>query len=462
MTIPNVLKPGDYFEFNTTLGARALATNDQKLVIVAQRTTAGTIAALTPVEVFSDEAAATYFGRGSQAHRMAAAAINANPYLQLTAVGLDDDAAGIAATASVVVHGPASGTGQLRLSVCNTPVAVAVASGDEATQLASALAAAINASLDLPVSASATEATVTLTARNKGACGNEIGLVVTTTATGVTMTLTTMHGGQGDPSLAHALAVIFSAGHTVIVSPYSTQDALSQLSAHLDKVSGPLEQRGALGVTGWNATLAAGTTLTSTANAPRITTGWHNGSRLTNGELAAVYAGVIASEPDPARPLQTLPLPGLDITPQSQWPGRTEQENALANGLAPFEIQGSSVQIVRAVSTYVKDAEGVTDRTLMDITILRSLDYVRLACRTRISQRFPRDKLTDGRLAQMRSELLDVLYKLQALAIVEQVDDNKAQLTVTRDLQDDSRADAHIPAAIVRGLHVFAGTIYLL
>jgi len=32
-------KPGYYFRFNTTLDSRALATNDQKLVILAQRTT---------------------------------------------------------------------------------------------------------------------------------------------------------------------------------------------------------------------------------------------------------------------------------------------------------------------------------------------------------------------------------------------------------------------------------------
>ncbi|MGL9774702.1 MAG: phage tail sheath subtilisin-like domain-containing protein [Sodalis sp. (in: enterobacteria)] len=107
------------------------------------------------------------------------------------------------------------------------------------------------------------------------------------------------------------------------------------------------------------------------------------------GELAAIYAAIIASESDPARPLNTLVLPGADITPQDKWPGRSEQENALANGLTPFEVNGSQVQIVRAVSTYVKNSMGVTDRSLMDITILRSLDYVRLACRARIHPALP-------------------------------------------------------------------------
>lgn len=474
-TIPiPTYKPGFYFGFNTTLASRALATNDQKLVILAQRTTLPTAAErLTPVDVFSDEEAAVYFGRGSQAHRMAKAAIYANGYLQLAIVGLEDAAGGVAATGSLALSGTATGTGQARLSVCGVTAAAAVASGDSAEVVMTALADAINTRQELPVSASvedipaegggkSTGKQITLIARNKGTVGNQVGLTATVNAAGLTATLKAMSGGQGDPELDDALAAIFSAGHTLVISPYSDTASLRTLSTHLDKVSGPLEQRGAVGVTGWNGTLSTGTTLTTAVNAARITMGWYNGSALPNGELAAVYAAIMASESDPARPLNTLTLPGLDITGQDKWPGRTEQENALSNGLTPFEVSGSTVQIVRAVSTYVKNAMGVTDRSLMDVTIIRSLDYVRLACRTRMTQRFPREKLTDTRLARIRSELLDVLYALETLEIVENVDALKDQLIVTRNLQDDTRADATIPASIVRGLHVFAGTIYLL
>nr|WP_241391032.1 phage tail sheath C-terminal domain-containing protein [Serratia proteamaculans]ULG15501.1 phage tail protein [Serratia proteamaculans] len=474
-TIPiPTYKPGYYFGFNTTLASRALATNDQKLVILAQRTTLPTAAErLTPVDVFSDEEAAVYFGRGSQAHRMAKAAIYANGYLQLAIVGLEDAAAGVAATGALTLSGTATGSGQARLSVCGVTVATAVASGDTAEAVMTALAKAINTRQELPLSASvedipaeggakATGKQITLIARNKGTVGNQVGLTSTVNAAGLTATLKAMSGGQGDPELDDALAAIFSAGHTLVISPYSDTASLRTLSTHLDKVSGPLEQRGAVGVTGWNGTLSTGTTLTTTVNAARISMGWYNGSALPNGELAAVYAAIMASESDPARPLNTLALPGLDITSQDKWPGRTEQENALGNGLTPFEVSGSTVQIVRAVSTYVKNAMDVTDRSLMDITIIRSLDYVRLACRTRMTQRFPREKLTDTRLARIRSELLDVLYSLETLEIVEKVDALKDQLLVTRNLQDDTRADGTIPASVVRGLHVFAGTIYLL
>jgi phage tail sheath gpL-like len=86
---------------------------------------------------------------------------------------------------------------------------------------------------------------------------------------------------------------------------------------------------------------------------------------------------------------------------------------------------------------------------------------VRKACRERISLRFPRDKLSARTPDKVRSELLDVLYKLEELEIVENVELWKSQLIVERDLQDPNRLNAKIPADVVNGLHVFAGRIDL-
>ena len=98
------------------------------------------------------------------------------------------------------------------------------------------------------------------------------------------------------------------------------------------------------------------------------------------------------------------------------------------NGLTPFEIgPGDTVQIVRAISTYTKNAEGVDDVSLLDITTIRTLDYVRKACRERISLRFPRDKLSSRTPPKVQSELLDVLIKLEELEIIEEVEANKSR-----------------------------------
>ena len=172
---------------------------------------------------------------------------------------------------------------------------------------------------------------------------------------------------------------------------------------------------------------------------------------------------MIASEEDPARPLNTLELKGLDVVELAARTSRTEQENALYNGVTPLEVgPGERVQIVRSISTYTKDAQGVDDVSLLDLTTIRTLDYVRRACRERVALRFPREKLSDRTPSKVRSELLDVLYKLEELEIIEAVEANKDGLIVERDAQDVNRLDAKIPVDVVNGLHVFAGRIDLL
>ncbi|MCG8993215.1 phage tail sheath subtilisin-like domain-containing protein [Laribacter hongkongensis] len=458
----SIRKPGKYFEFNTRLAVRTLPGNPQKVLVLGQKLAAGSQAALAPVDVFSDEQAAALFGRGSQLHLMARAAIKANPYLQLTAVAIADPA-GNAATGILTLTGSATGSGVLSQWVGANRIDVAVSNGDTAAMVATALAAAITARADLPVSSVAAAGVVTHTAVHKGTFGNDIKLAASCSAPGLTTAVAAMAGGTLEADYTATLAAVAGAGHHIIVAPQSTQALLTVLRTHLEFVSGPMEQRGAIGVFGWPGSLATGTTLTGQINSGRITGAWHRGSLRLPCEIAAAYAAVLASEEDPARPLNTLELAGLDVTGIDQRPLRTEQENALYNGLTPLEIgPGDRVQIVRAISTYTKDAQGVADVSLLDITTIRTLDYVRRACRERISLRFPREKLSERTPDKVRSELLDVLFKLEELEIVEAVEANKDGLIVERDSQDVNRLNAKIPTDVVNGLHVFAGRIDLL
>ncbi len=459
----SIRKPGKYFEFNTSTAVRTLPGNLQKTLIVGQKIAAGTVLANTPIDVFSDVDAATYFGRGSIAHLMARSALQANNYLALTMIALDDAGGSIAAAGTVTLAGNASGGGSLGLNVGDQSVVIAVSAADTPTIIAAALVAQIGKQPDLPVTASAVAGVVTLTAKNKGTLGNSIKFSATTTAAGVTAAVVAMTGGATDPAIATALATVFSAGHNVIITAWNDTVNLTALRTHLDNVSGPLEQRGAIGIYAHTGTLAQSTTLAASINSGRI-----SGFLLPNGyeqsyEVAAAYGAVIASEEDPARPLNTLPLTGIMAIPLINRLGRVEQENCLYNGVSPSEVgPGEKVQIVRAITTYMLDPQGVPDISMLDLTTIRTLDYVRKACRERISLRFPRDKLSARTADKVRSELLDVLYKLEELEIVQNVDQWKSSLIVERDLQDPNRLDAKIPTNVVNGLHVFAGRIDLI
>lgn len=462
-SIPSsIRKPGKYFEFNTKLAVRTLPGNLQRTLIVGQRLTAGTVAAGVVTNVFSDAEAATFFGNGSQLHLMCRAAIKANPYLALEAIAMDDAGAGVLATSTVTLTGPATAAGVLTVKVAGKPVQIAVAATDTATAIGAALAAQIALQPDLPVTAAAAIGVVTLTAKNKGVQGNNIKIEAVTTAAGTTAAVVAMAAGATDPTIATALAAVFAAGHNIIISAWNDATNLTALRTHLDSVSGPLEQRGAIGVYAHTGTLGASTTLAGTLNAGRISAPNFKVPEQPC-ELAAAYGAVVASEEDPARPLNLLQLTGITAPVLADRLSRTEQENALNNGVTPLEVgPGEKVQIVRAITTYTLDAQSIPDISLLDLTTIRTLDYVRKACRERISLRFPREKLSERTAPKVRSELLDVLYKLEELEIVEQVEANKTGLIVERDSQDPNRLNAKIPTDVVNGLHVFAGRIDLL
>lgn len=463
-TIPaSIRKPGAYIEFNTKLAVRTLPSNKQRLLIIGQRLAAGTVAALVPTSVFSDAQAAEYFGRGSMLHQMIQAAITANRYVEIQAIAVDDAAGSAAAVSTVTLAGTATAAGTVTLSIGGVSIQAAVSSGQNAAAVAATLLPLLTAQTDWPVTTSVSGSGITVTARNKGTLGNDVAIEFTSATPGITATIAQTTAGSVDPDITATLAAMVASSHEVIVTPYNTQSALTTLRTHIDNRSDSIEQRGCIGVFASRGTLSAATTLAGQINSGRIVGGLLPSTTTPSYRLAAALAAVIAAEEDPARPLNNLQLVGVAVPNLANRLSRTEQENALANGVTPLMVgPGEQVQIVRAVTTYTTSAAGVPDISLLDVTTIRTLDYVRRACRERIVLRFPRDKLSNRTPAKVRSELLDVLLKLEELEIVEAVEDNQDGLIVERDLQDPNRLNARIPTDVVNGLHVFAGRLDLL
>lgn len=464
MQIPaSIRKPGKYAEFNTALAVRTLPGNKQNVCIIGQRLAAGTIAANVVTDVFSDVEAATYFGRGSMLHLMVRAALAANPYLSLQCLAMDDAGASVAAANTVTVTGTATAAGVLEVMVGDVPVRIAVAVGDLQNAIAAALKAQLDNQPDLPVTATVVTNVVTMTAKNKGTLGNGLKVSSTSTAAGVTIENTAPAAGATDPTLATALATLFAAGHNIIISAWNDNTNLTALRTHLDNVSNGIEKRGAIGIYAHTGTLANATTLATGINAGRISGVLVPNAYENSYEVAAAYGAVCAYEEDPARPLNTLPLIGIAAPPLANRLSRTEQENALYNGVTPTEVgPDGQVQIVRAITTYVKDAQSVPDISLLDITTIRTLDYARKAWVDRISLRFPRSKKSARVKIQIREELLDVAYLLEDLEILENIKANESGFLVEDDLQDPNRVDCRIPADVVNGLHVVGMRIDLL
>jgi phage tail sheath protein len=450
-------KPGVYVEWNTKLAVRNLPTNKQRVLLIAQHSNpkAGKLTALANIYSAADVAAA--YGAGSQAHLMALAAIKAYAYADLSLITVADNEAGVAATGNITITGTADTQGVLRVNIGNADtLTVGVAANATAATVAAAVKAAIDAETSLPVTATASEGLVTLTAKNKGTHGNHIRIRASNTAEGITVAVKAMSGGDADADIGPALNAVIAEGHNLIAVGCTDEANLLKLRTHLETVGAPEEKRWALGIYGQTGALAQTTTQAGRLNSGYLYSAWYRKTPSLPCELAAAFASVVASEEDPARPLNTLKLNGIGVCDSADKTMRTEQENALYNGVTPIETSpdGTSAQIVRAISTYTKSGNGTADESLLDMTTVRTLIYVSRACIDRIALRFPRDKLSDRTPPRVRSELIDVLMRCEELEILERVEENLPKLIVERDLQNTGMLNCRIPSDVVNGLHV--------
>lgn len=159
------------------------------------------------------EVDATY-GSGSMLARMYRSFRAGNPFGEVWCMAIAEPAAGTAATGKITVTGTALSAGTLVVYLAGQRVQVGVGLNDQASTVATALAAAINAADALPVTAAAEAAVVTLTARHKGVTGNDVSIVPNyrgvaggeVLPNGITLAVTVMAGGTGTVEWLPALS----------------------------------------------------------------------------------------------------------------------------------------------------------------------------------------------------------------------------------------------------------------
>lgn len=456
-------KPGVYTEFNLKMAVRNLPGNRQRTLIIGQKMAAGTLAALTLTDVFSDIEAALACGYGSQVHRMVRAALTANPYANLSIVAVDDIGGGTFATWPVTAAGTPTATGSFVLALNNETIQINVATTDTPTTVAAAIVTAIANLPNLPFTAANVAGVVTLTAKNKGTVANAFKVAVSGSVAGMTLVAGANAPGATDPDITAALTAAFLGGHTQIVIPYRDTTNLAALRNHLDNVGNYAEKRWALGYTASNGSLALATTYSASLNHGWISNAWCRNTATTTMEIAAAYAATIAATEDPALPFDNVEVKGIAVPLVADRTSRTEEESALYNGVAPLNVgPGERVQIVRAITTYTLNASGIADPTLLDITTPRTLMYVAKAFVEDRGRRYSRAKISDRLMADMRDSGIVLLRQLEQLEIIEKVTDNLPAYLIERDTQDVSRLNERIPIDVINGLHILAERFDLL
>lgn len=477
--VPGALRvPFVAVEFDNSRASQGPALLPYRVLLIGQKTSAGSAAANSLHRVTSADQLIGLAGRGSMLHRMAMAYFAANRSTETWVGVLEDDSSGVAATGTITVTGPALGGGTLSLYVGGELVRVGVATADDAAAVASGIASAINAAASLPVTATADAAVVTIAAKNKGACGNDIDLRANyqdgeVLPAGVSVECAPMSGGATNPDLAGLIAALGDEWFQIFALPYTDGTSLTAIETELASRFGPLRMIDGVAIAAAAGTHAELGTLGGARNSPHVTIVATNESPTPPVEYAAHVAGVAAfyGAADPARPFQTLALPWCKAPADSDRFTLEERNLLLFDGVSTTRVAaGGVVQIERLVTTYKTNAAGADDTSYLDVTTMLTLLYARHAFRTRMLQRYPRHKLaSDGvRLAAGQPVITPKLGKAEAIAwfremesmgLFENFDQFKQDLVVQRNAQDPNRLDFLLPPDLINQFIVGAAQI---
>jgi phage tail sheath gpL-like len=463
--IPETMIPGSYTGYNYYAGPNGLPANIQKVLLIGDKSSAGSIAANKPTEVATEQEAIALAGSGSVLMQMYKAAKKAWKYAQISFLCYEV-AASSAATWAFTLTGTATAAGQVGVDCNGVQFVTGVAKTDTAAAIATALAAEINNTPDAPFTATADSGTVTLTAKCKGAyistAAGGLNVSAISTATGVTAGNVTTTAGTGTVNLETALAAAFPERYHIIVSPVNDETNLGKLKTHLEAAAAPLEQRGQRAICAM---------VSNTASAAKTEALKHNYERIhiaavknklnaTVWEIAAGLGAIFASNSKPNVPMNGVAIPGLAIPEiEDKWSGE-EQDLLLYGGVIPLVEEDSQLCIVRAVTTKSNNS-GSRFTKLIDTGVIASLDYFRDSILAMHKAKY-KNKVIHALLADaLNEDNKKIAYDLEAEQILRYIDEYADQFITQESPNEPGRMLCQIPAPVVPGLNQIYSTIDL-
>ncbi|CAH6138220.1 phage tail sheath subtilisin-like domain-containing protein [Citrobacter koseri] len=484
----NLRVPLTYIEFDNSNAVSGTPAPRQRVLMFGQSNTTGTGEPNNkPVRIFSPSQAAAAFGQGSMLHLMAKAFININRVAELWCVA-QGDGTGDASAATINLRGTATENGVLVTYVAGVRLPVAVLTGDTGADIADALAALINGNSDLPVTAEVipdaggddgddSHADVKLTAKFTGRSSvtdvrwNYYGQEVI--PGGIVTEVTYPAGNTSNPDIAPAIAALGELQYKFMVMPYLDEPNLNLLRTELQERWGPVNQADGFAVTSYHGSLGDITNFGISRNDQLISCmgvpPTPQPQYIWCASICAVAAQALSI--DPARPLQTLTVPGLmppEMSERFQW---SERNALLFDGISTFTVDdGDQVQIERLITMYRTNKYGDSDPSYLNVNTIATLSYLRYSLRLRIQQKYPRHKLADdGTFISpgqpivppkiIKAELLALFTEWETAGLVEDFDTYKDELYVVRNKDDKDRLDVLCGPNLINQFRIFAAQI---
>lgn len=473
-SIPTALRyPGVYVEID---GSQAgLGDDIPAVLLIGQKLDNGTAAAGEIVRVAGVEDAIKKAGPGSMLAQMVSAYRDNDQAFDLYILPLADNTAGVAATGTIKVTHTANAAGTLALYIAGQNVSVGIGANDSEDDIALAIAKAINDSGDdLPVTAEANTAIVTLSARHKGTCGNDIDLRLSLydedAPDGLVLDISAMSGGTGNPKLENLETVMGQRWYRYLALGFADAATLAAIHKESQRRYNPPVQAGFRAFCAFRGDYLSSDAFGETKNYEHI-------AMLAvgiNPTPTWIAAAMLASAAGPK--LQNSPVESLEGTTLVGMIGKdyftwANANSLLYKGMSIMEVgTDGSCYIKRLISMYQRRSDGSADDAWLDINVAETMERIRYEQRMGAIKRFRgsaaaksdegyRPGLRITTEDSVRSYLLS-LYKntlMRDYGWVQNYDDYKANLVVEQNSKDPGRFDFLDKPVINSPFNILAG-----
>lgn len=363
----------------------------QRIAVVGQGSSASTYDT-TKRQVTSATEAATLYGFGSPIHLAVRQLLPTNGdgvgTIPVTVYPLEDDGSGVASSGDITPGGAQTEAAAYRVSVNNILSEEFVISvGDSAATIVTAMTAAINAVLEMPVIAvDATPGTSTevgITSKWKGISANDIVIeMVGSTTAGTTFAITQPVGGLVNPNIDAALAQVGNVWESMFLNCLDIADTVT-----LDKYSvfgegrwGALVRKPAIVFTGnTETTVTAATTVsdarkTDRTNSQLVSPASNDLPFVVAARQLARIAPVANNNPshDYGSQDATGLVPGAD---GDQWT-YADRDQAVKKGSSTTEVKDGVINVSDTVTFYHPDGDPTPAyRFVVDIVKLQNIIF---------------------------------------------------------------------------------------
>ena len=477
----NLIAPIVAFEVNS--GGQF--ENRSRLLLVGHANSGAAIAANTPTPCPSIAEGRRLAGAGSMLDDMVRMARANAPAQEIWIIAVPET--GTKGSRTITID-PAPSAGQAAVQIAGELVSFTVASGDTATNVATALAAAANAYFNrltgasLPYTATSSSGVVTLTPRHAGALMNAIDINVPMLAGDNVLTgkaaIAAATSGSGSPDLTAGLAALGDDEFDWIVSPFSDSTNVGRYETLLSDTSGrwawnrqiyghifyPLADTiGNLTTHGLakDSRHISCIPVVASSNAPQPVWQW----------AAAIAARIAPWLSDGAtgnvsRNQTGLVVQGL-LAPRDRggWLDHATRDAFLGSGLSTWKVNTGGDVVVDKVITMSRTFNDVPDTTFRDIQKIGQLVYALRRFRTDLTVEHGQKAIADDNPANLASistpadikaTFMHSYTRMVNTGVLENAGRAADLITVSRNADNPNRVDIMAPLDMVNPLDIIA------